>query len=286
MGRLASINGRRLGIFYLAAAAVLICICLLVQPGVYSGLFDGSITLAAGDLYQVLHLRAETTPQWHWARPRNHRYESVALRIMAGENKPATLDLPAGTWRSGAESGALDEDALARLVAADAGPTTLPTEFRTQIKGVLELLHDLRDGNARPPRHHSHNLESPVHASYQHFTSGRNYGVFAVWAWLGVWPFSFLVPAVRSRRGWLSPLRIYLLALAVTLALDGLLFLIGSLSSPGPLAELVELLLAMVNLPAWVVLGGRGVLSWTGFVFGALGWATLLSAGTLTARRA
>jgi hypothetical protein len=203
-----------------------------------------------------------------------------------GEQRLATVDLPGGTWRCGSESGDLDEDALARLVAPDADPATLPTNFRTQVKGVLKLLHALRDGTAKPPRHHMYRLESPVRASYQHFTCGRNYGFFAVLAWLAAWPLSFFAPATRSKRGRLSPLRIYFLTLVVMLAINAVLFLIGSLSSPGPIAELVEFLLGLVNLPAWVLAGYPGVLTWMGPVLGALGWATVVSVARLIKRRA
>jgi len=281
MGQLAVRTGRRIAGAYLAAGAVLVCLCVLVEPGIYRGIFQAKVSVYAGGLDWFLRLRAETPPRWHWGPPRNHRYETATLEIMGEQDQTVALDLRRGTWRRGSEAGRLDRESLTRLVAAEADRSSLPAGLDTQVGAVLDLLHALRDGKAEPPRHHGWSVDTPFQASVWHFTSGSNYGLVAACAWLGLWPLAFLIPAARAKRRRLSPMRIYLLALAVVFALNGLLLLTQRIFSPGAVAEGTESLIGLVNLPALVLLRERIDLSWFGIVLGPFGWATLISAGML-----
>lgn len=47
--------------------------------------------------------------------------------------------------------------------------------------------------------------------------------------------------------------------------------------SPGEISEEMELLIALLNLPAWLALGDYGVGSWLGMAFGAMSWSVLAS---------
>jgi len=171
-------------------------------------------------------------------------------------------------------------EGLARLVASVEDASALAPEYKRQIEALQEVLYALRDGEAPPPRHHMYYLESPVRATYQHHTSGQNYGLHAVWPWLGVWPFFLCVLWAQSRIARFTPMVAYALTLGTVAVFDSALVVIGMVSSPGSIAEGVELLLALVNLLAWVVLGDY-FLTWTGLVLGALGWATTVSMAVL-----
>ncbi len=266
---------RRFVIIYLILGVLPLC-CLVAAPGLYSGSFKGSITLGGDDGYLYLHLSTnETSPQWYWARPRNHRYEHLTLKIIAGTHSRATVNLQAGTWQAGSEKGTVDIDGLARLLAPrDAAMVS--DQYRGQVEAVLAILHALRDGTAPAVMHHGHEVESPFRAFYQHGTPGVSYGFFGIYLWLGLWPLFLLVARFQVRMGRVGPLGAYLLTLAIMAALDGALLGVAAIFSPGPVSELVEFLLGLINAPAMIVLepmmGG-----WILFVLGALGWATFVS---------
>lgn len=267
-------GGRRLVIVYLIVGVLPLC-CLVAGPGVYSGHFSGSITLGDGEAYVYLHLNTETAPQWYWVHPRNHRYDNVTLKIIAGTHSEATVNLQAGTWQAGPEKGSVHVDGLARLFAPrDAA--MVPDQYRQQVEAVVAILHALRDGTAPPVMHHGHQVESPFRASYQHSSPGADYGFSALWVWLTLWPLCLLVVAAQSRRSRFTPILAFLITLAVMAALDTALIVVGMIFSPGPVSELMEFLLGLINAPAMIVLGPM-MGGWALLVLGALGWATVIS---------
>ena len=140
----------------------------------------------------------------------------------------------------------------------------------------MKLLNDLRDGTAPRPRHHSYSVESPIRAYYQHFTSGVNVGFLALPFWIGVWPVLLFVFKRQIRKEAKRAIFAYVITLAVMGALDGILALIGTMCPPGPVSESVEFAFALVNLPAWIVVG-NSLGSWYGLILGDVAWATIVS---------
>ena len=262
---------------YLIVGVVSVSLFVVVKPGVYKGRFHGTITVLDTEVCETLRVRAETRPRWYWAKPGNHQYRHATVDSISRADSATSFDLAAGTWRSSLTEGTSDRDGLVHLVMPDSGAAVPSPDCQRQIDAVQELLHSLRDGTAPRPRHHTHYVESPIRASYTHFTPGRNYGFFVLCAYLAVWPICLLLLRGRSGPGAFRPFISYLLSIAVVGALDATFILIAMNFSPGPVAEFMEFMIAMTNFPAWVIFGDRLVLSLPGYIMGALLWATLVS---------
>jgi hypothetical protein len=269
-------------VVYLLLGLILLYVCLGMQPGLYRGYLGGSFTVDADGTYAPMDIQAETAPEWYWVRPSNHRYSSATLRTIG--DREANLDLLHGTWQSGQEEGILNTESLACLLASIDDASDCGPEYKSQIEALLTFFDAMRDGVTPPPRHHMHHMESPISASYQHYTLGRNYGFTAVCIWLIVWPVFLSLTWALSRKARFGPALVYAAVLAVIVGLDIVLTVIGLVTSPSSVAEHVEFFLAAVNLPAWAILGEGLVLSWMGLVIGALGWATVASTVDLLRR--
>jgi hypothetical protein len=274
--------GKGVTAIYLLLGLILLYLSLVMQPGLYHGYFGGGFTVDAGDTHGPTVVHAETAPQWYWMRPSNHRYNSATLRTFS--DREVKLNLLDATWQSGQDKGTLNTESLACLLASVDHGSDRTAEYESQIEALLDFLEAMRNGTAPPPRHHRYYIESPISASYQHHTSGRNDGLMALCVWAVAWPVLLSVIWALARKARYGPAVVYGVVLAVIVGLDIVLTVIGLVTSPGSVAEHVEFLLAVVNLPAWAILGDRLVLSWLGLVIGALGWATVASTGDLLRR--
>jgi len=230
----------------------------------------------------LLNFNAETRSRWCWGEPSSHVYESVELdQCGSGHAKwEATIDLLTRTWRRGEETGALDAEGLARLLASDSDLNAERLEDREGIEALLSVLESLGNGTFYPARHHAYYFERPFHASYQHFTLGMGLGPPLVVLWCLVWPVYLVVRRKAYRGARASPGKVYLVTLGVVVAADALCILLHVIFSPGPVSELMEWLLGLVNLPALILLGT------VEYISGAVMWATLCSiVAALRARR-
>jgi hypothetical protein len=276
-------NKRLFVVVYILVGTLVLFCCVTLRPGVYRGVVNAHLTVDATLSQGDVILRAETEPQWYWVQPENHRYRHMSLEILGYADTKADVNLLAGTLQAGSHNENLDVDGLAKLIVPHSTPV-LHDDFRTQISGVLALLYQFRDGTAPRPRHHPHSIDSPVHASIQHFTTGANRGFIVMWLWIGAWPLALLAQTARSHQGWCNPLLAYLITLALVVTIDAVLIGIGMAFSPGPISELMEFLLGLLNCPGLMVLGER-FFSLAGLVLGALSWATLASMATLVVAR-
>jgi len=273
-----SMNKRTLTFLYLIVGILLLFIYLVLQPNVYNGYFRGMITIEASDQYEFLQVYTNTIPKWSWTKPRNYKYTHADLDILEEENKTASFDLLEGTWNCGSETGSLNPESVSRLIFPKIEITTLGSDYRAQIEAVIDIFHALRDGTIPGPRHHTYFVESPIRMSYHHCTGHRNYGHYAIWFWLGIWPLTFFVVKTKTRIGRFNHITVYLLTLAIMVFFDAILILIGMSSPPGPIEEFREFFLALLNLPAWIIIGDKLLFSsWTNYLLGALGWATIVS---------
>jgi len=214
--------------------------------------------------------------------PRNHRYRQAEITCSdwtdeRKDDRTIRIDLVGNTWSSGEGRGALNVDELARLITfgryADAGDA----ELRRKMQSLLDSFQQMSQGTFLRPQHHGHYTESPIRASYQHFTSGGNWGLTAVFLWCLVWPAYLFVfkPPASSR--WFTPRKAFLVTLGLVVVLDLIVVATKKVFSPGAISETMEFLMGVINLPTWLLAGDRAVFSWTGWAFGALGWAVLVS---------
>jgi len=266
-GRWAAYAYAASGVLALAAAGIL-------HPGLYYGHLSGSIW----PTQEILHINAvaETGPRWRWVFPRTHSYDSVCIARKADKNWELHIDLASRTWRLGDETGPLDAAALDRLMPADQWSQPDSATRDERLAHLVSVLESMGNGSFPPARHHGYASEKPFRAYYSHGTLGMSMGLPFLGLWCLVWPV-YLVVCRRAYRGVrASPGKVYLVTLGVVVAADALCSLLHVMFSPGPVAELMEFLSALVNLPAAVLLGNY-VLTPIGFVTGAVLWATLLS---------
>jgi len=124
-------------------------------------------------------------------------------------------------------------------------------------------------------RHHGYTIDGSYQGHYQHFTTGINAAVIGLLVWVLAWPRYLWTPLRFAYR---APLRrVYMKTAALMLALDALIILIGWASSPGPISEAMEFLLAAVNLPVWILAGDRVPISI--LLLGFLTWGNLFTLG-------
>jgi len=261
---------------YLIVGLFVVFLCVGPEPGVYSGEYNAEFHIHGDRFSSSLRVHAKTKPQWYWARPQKHQYSDADLETWGDSDQQATLNLSAGTLELHSVRSPLDVDRLARFVAPHV-KTKGRDELRAQVNAVLPFLYGLRDGTAPRPRHHMYCVDSPVRATILHSTAGENYGVFAAFAWISIWPLLLLAMKSKAFFGLRGARMAYLATLASITMIDAALICVGMMFSPGPVSELVEVFLALANLPAWTMFGERLVLSWLGLAFGALCWAGLVS---------
>jgi hypothetical protein len=265
------------GVLALVAAGIL-------HPGYYYGHLSGSIE----PTQETLNIRAlaETCPRWRWVFPRNHAYQYVGLTRQADENWELHIYPASRTWRLGDETGVLDADALDRLMPADRWAEPNGATRGERLAHLLSVLESLGNGTFYPTNHDEYVFEKPFPARYQHFTLGIGLGLALVLGpWCAIW-LVFLVVRGKAYRGVrASPGKVYLVTLGVVAAADALWSLVYVMLSPGPVAELMELLLGLVNLPGLILLS-NDVLTSIIYITSAMLWATLVSIiAALRARR-
>lgn len=276
---------RRFGLCYLVIGVILCLTAMAVRPGVYRGSLHGRFTFEGEETVSFVSLRAETNPEWRWAYPRNHRYQRATMTILNEGERTVQLDLARGTWTCGDDEGHLNARGLSRLLAASRRNITATSpNMLQQEKSLLKSLHQIHVGEFLRPRHHSYHMDDPLRASFQHFTSGQNWGLYGVFAWLLAWPvyLVFFKPPSSSR--WLTPRRGFLVTGGTVVALDLIFISIDALFSPGDISEAMAFLIGLLNVPALIVLGDRSVATWLGLAFGAVTWSVLISVGTVFVR--
>jgi hypothetical protein len=288
MNRLAGVNAmaksreQHIGRCYLAVGAFLCLIAVIVKPGVYTGSLRGQINFETDEASASVSLAAETEPEWCWACPRNYRYQQATLTIIDESKRTVQLDLAKGAWACGDEKGQLDAGELSRLIAGRrSGTATSDAAMLQHEQYLLNTLQQLRDGAFFRPRHHSYYVQNPLRASFQHFTSGLNCGLFAVAAWLLAWPVCLVFFRQPSTSRWLTPARAFFITGGIVVLLDLLFIGVHALFSPGVISEVMEFMIALLNMPAWIILDGGSGRTWLGLVFGAVSWSVLISVGTI-----
>ena len=184
--------------------------------------------------------------------------------------------------------GKLDADSLVRLATEYDDARAASPEMLEQVQALLTSLREMHEGRFLRPMHHTHDVETPFHASYSHFTSGANYGLYAVFAWLLIWP-AYLVLFRRASvwRG-LTPGRAFLQTGGVVIAIDVTLIGIHRVFSTGNTSQVIEFLLGVLNMPAAIVLAVLDhpfAFSGTVLAIGAVGWSVIASVAVLLKRR-
>jgi len=258
---------------YVGLGCLTLFFCAGLRTGVYKGSFRAHFSLA-DDTF--LSLTAESPQHWYWSRPENHRYGEATLETQYAKGGDAVLNLPQHTMQVGEQRSELDAVNLTRFMAPHVKEEQ-EARIREQAQAILEILHGLRDGTAPGPRHHGHYLEAPVEAHIQHFTSGKNYAVYGLWIWMGIWPGILLVQRVGWPTHGLSPLSVYLGCFAAAVAVDATIIAVGMACPPGPVSETLELAFGLFNFPGWIVFGEWIGVTRDGLVFSAHCWATLPS---------
>lgn len=250
----------------------------IAAPGMYSGHFRMNVYPHPDTSFNYIIVQAETEPRWCWIEPFNHRYTRASLELIEAETQaPIAVDLARGTWAFTSEKGTLDADSIASLLNSLTGPAGSPRS-RVFAAGLLEILIKLRDGKFGRPQHHSYQVQAPFPATYQHFTTGQNYGLAGAGLIIFTWPLVILLTEGRKGAGLkIGALPVYAMTLICTLLLNMMLGAIAMASGSGKTSESIEFLLGIANFPA-VILMGNAVLSWSGCVAGPVLWATIVSA--------
>jgi hypothetical protein len=270
-------HARRFPGIYLIVGALLLVVSA-IRPGRYGGFVNGNLTIDAPGFIRSVSIEAQTPPSWRWIPPRNHKYQKATMTISSPDvEKAVVINLVDGTWRRDGDAGVLDSDSILRLITFgnDTELSSMPLE--AQVQGLLDQLQQLRSGTFLPARHHTHQMDKPFLAYYQHFTIGWNVGPYGIFVWLMVWPVWLLLERPKTPGRWLTPLRAFTLTLAIVAGLDLLFGGIAIAFSPGAVSEMMEMLVGVVNLPAAIVLGDREASSWIGLAFGALSWSVIVS---------
>jgi hypothetical protein len=199
------------------------------------------------------------------------------MTISDESERKVQLDLTEGTWTCGPDKGELDASGLSSILIEGRNAQAPSPAMLQQEESLLSSLHQMHAGEFLRPRHHTYHVDIPIRAFYQHFTIGRNCGLYAVFMWLLVWPVYLALSRQPSTSRWLAPTRVFFLTGCFVITLDLLFAGIHGLFSPGSISEAMELLIGLLNMPAWIVLGERSALTWLGMAFGAVSWSVLLS---------
>jgi len=266
---------------YLLVGVLLFGITVFAQPGVYRGAFHVvKASIETDETFAIVNIDAETKPAWRWvgwSAPR-YKYGSAEMKVLTDDDRSVQLDLVKGVWGSAGNRGPLDAENLARLVMKGSPTKTAGPELKSKVAGLLDLLHDMRDGNVPPPRHHGYGSKKPIDACIMHFGPGTNYGIFAIMGWLGLWPFYLCLPRPKPAARWLTPRKAFVIAAGGAIALDLVFAGIHWLFSPGGTSEAMEFLIALVNLPVVMFTGGSWVdLFPIGWAVSAVAWGVILS---------
>lgn len=272
---------RSFAVGYLLVGVLLFGVTVFAQPGVYRGAFHVvKAIIETDETFAVINIDAETEPAWRWVgwlAPR-YKYGSAEMTGLTEGDRAVHLDLVRGVWESGGNRGPLDVENLTRFVVKDPQTKTVDPELKSKVAGLLDLLHDMRDGNVPPPRHHYYGIKTPIEADIAHFALGGNYGIFAIIGWLGLWPVYLCLPRPRPPARWLTPRKAFVIAAGGVIALDLIFAGIHWLFSPGGTSEAMEFLIGMVNLPVMIFTGGSWVdLFPTGWAVSAVAWGVILS---------
>jgi len=282
--------GRARAIFvsgYVVIGAVLCVVATAIQPGVYSGTIVGRLTAAVDDDHMlVIDVRARAAREWRWSRPDNRTCDQVVLTIQEPERRVVRIDLAGGTWSADGARGELSGDGLARAIAGG-GPLAQaePSKLLGEVADLL--LADFRRMCAGEfaRGYHRGRQDEFFGVSYMHVVPGENWGVYALVAWWCVWLGYLLLPDRPETPGAVTPRRAALLAAGVLTAANLVMAGVGSVLPPGGLSGAAKLAVALLNLPALIVLEERYI-TLPGSVFSIVGGAVLVSVGVAVIRLA
>jgi hypothetical protein len=261
----------RLAFKYFIIGIGLVIIYLIVRPGIYYGIVNIDYSLQTDNIFSSLRIRAETKPRWYWIEPRNHIYGDITLNIDSG--KIIKGNLRAGTWDKDSDSGKLDIPGLARMIAPK---EPLTAEYRSQLQGILENLDALHKGTFYPPRHHTYYFDKPVKMSCSQGTDGTNYSFIGLLAWIGIWPVCMFVSKRPQKVLLHSPIKAFFITFFIVVTVNLLLILIWKVFSPGPISEILEFVIVVLNFPA-SLLFTNGLGPWAGIGLSALLWGDIVS---------
>jgi len=279
-------RARRFGACY-AVVGCLLCVAPVVMKyGIYRGMLQRRLSVFCPETETVasVDLDADSRPVWCWRYPDNHVYQTVTMEVLTfGEQTDAErtvqVDLANDTWASDGDQGRLDADSLARLVmgADDAGALN-PASLQP-VESLLDTFHQMSTGTFLRPRHHPYSVDDSDwnSAVYTHFTGEIPVWLWMIGVWLLVWPaYLFLFKQPRAP-GRMTPRKTFVTTAVTVVILDLAMVGVHIMFSPGDISEEMELLIAVLNLPAWLALGDYGVRSWLGMAFGAVSWSVLAS---------
>lgn len=265
---------------FLLTGALVLIECNFIQSGFYAGWFRAQFDYDDGNavLGRVV-IKAESDSVWHWNRPRNLSYRTAEMATdWEWDNASrVTFDLSAGTWRWNGSAGRTTARTVPALIARIDDLDPIPEAVRPQMEFAHVVLTGLRDGPKWSDSHHIYYIDFPPNAQIRHHIGGWNVGRYLYWVWLAAWPV-FLWKARRRPEPqgprFSSVFRIYLKCVAVVVLCNIFCFAIFFLSTPGPIAESLELIGALVNLPAYLT----EPVGWEFVIIGPVGWASVVSA--------
>lgn len=279
MGSRRQAAGKFLGRAYFPILALAI-IFMYVQPGMYEGMVQGNVRLtSSGGDFSYFHFAARADAVWYWIWPRSVKYRQLSLELFQEQKKTVEFDLMKHQWSADGAVGPVDEASLRHLLLPDEKVRAKDANLSVQLTAFMTFLDQLAEGTVAGPRHHSCQMPPPLNGRFYHFASGGGYGVFALFAWLLVWPLRlFLLPTWIPVPGVASPRKVFLLTIGIVIAMDAALIAVAFVASPSGITEAMESLLGLVNAPTLILLGDRSVFTPWGYGFGAISWAIVSSA--------
>jgi hypothetical protein len=257
---------------YLILGIISILIYAVLRPGIYYGAAQVNCTFLTSNRYTSLRVDAETEPRWYWIKPRNHSYNDVIFSV--NSSKCIRGNLQTGTWGKGTDSGKLDIPGLARMINPK---EPLTPEYRRQLQSILENLNALHKGTFYLPRHYPYHFDKPINMQCSHFTPGSNYGFWGLLIWIGIWPVCMVFSKRPQNDLTRSPVKVFVITILIVVFINTALVLVWKLFSPGPVSEIIECVISLVNSPSSLILGySLGWFADTGLA--AFVWGIIVSA--------
>ncbi len=241
------------------------------EPGEYRGVYDGWMDFHGEKFSSYITISAETRPKWHWIKPERQKYNYRKLELYlykTFQQKNGFFEIrPIKVWDSKGKQELPDIEILTRILADESSPDIKNQELRKQAQFIHKVLKQLSNGKTLP----SQQSDSFVEAKHIQNTAGGIWGMYAVFAWILIWPIYlvlFAPPRSIHRR---SPRKVYNIVVAVLSTLFWVFYLINLYGYNSD-----HLLSYGTLLPSWILFDDHG--GFMGRFFSAISWGTFASA--------
>ncbi len=252
---------------YLLTAIIAGSFVSFCEPGKYGGFIRGNVAIMNKDII-FFKIQSDTKERWYWMRPENHKYKHVLLICEAPREKTIHIELSQNLWRSNNECGELKTESLGSIIAGVDFSQSSNSKLREQMNALIDILHQLRNGEFKPPKHHRYSLENPIDGSIVHYTLGISLEIFVYISMILMWPI-YLFIFRPNGLGRLTPVKTFLGTFVLVYVLILLFYGIDRATGLGGVSEFMEFLLGVLIFAVYP--------DFLTTVLGALFWADIAS---------